>query len=75
MVYDMEVPKEITPMNRTRIINSLCAMFNMAHNNSTTPDWLIELHNSSTDDVLIARMENWRNNYPKEFVQHGIYVF
>lgn len=60
-------------MNRTRIIDSLCAMFN-AHNNSTTPTWLMELHTSSSNEVLAQRMANWRENYPEEYAQHGIYV-
>jgi len=70
----MKVPKEITPMNRARIINSLCAMFNQVHNNSSTPAWLMELHNSSDDATLAARMGNWMQNYPEEYAQHGVYV-
>lgn len=61
-------------MNRTRIIDSLCAMFNMAHNNSTTPSWLMELHLSSSDEILAQRMANWMENYPAEYAKHGIYI-
>ena len=61
-------------MNRTRIIDSLCAMFNMVHNNPTTPSWLMELHNASDDVTLAARMANWMKNYPEEYAQHGIYI-
>lgn len=49
-------------------------MFNMAHNNSTTPAWVMELHNASDDVTLAARMGNWMQNYPEEYAQHGIYI-
>jgi hypothetical protein len=61
-------------MNRARIINSICAMFNQVHNNSSTPEWMMELQNSASDEVLAARMGNWMRNYPEEFAQHGIYI-
>lgn len=61
-------------MNRAKIINSLCKMFNQVHNNQTTPDWLLELHNSSDNDTLSARMGNWMRNYPEEFCVHGVYI-
>lgn len=59
---------------RKRLIDSLCAMFNDVHGNQITPAWLLELHNDSSDDVLLARMQNWRANYPQQYHQHGIYV-
>lgn len=49
-------------------------MFNMAHNNSTTPAWVMELHTASDDVTLAARMANWMKNYPEEYAQHGIYI-
>ena len=61
-------------MNRARIINSLCAMFNMANDLSSTPAWVMELHTSSDDVTLAARMGNWMQNYPEEFARHGIYI-
>ncbi len=74
MVYNMKVPTRVTSMNRAKIINSLCKMFNKVHNNSTAPDWLLELHNSSDNDTLSARMGNWMVNYPEEFKAHGVYI-
>jgi len=61
-------------MNRAKIINSLCKMFNQVHNNSSTPAWLMELHTSSSDEILAARMGNWMKNYPEQYAQHGIYI-
>lgn len=61
-------------MNRARIINSLCAMFNMANDLSFTPAWVMELHNASDDVTLAARMANWMKNYPAEYAEHGIYI-
>ena len=74
VVYNMRVPTRVTSMNRAKIINSLCKMFNQVHNNQTTPDWLLELHNSSDNDTLSARMGNWMRNYPEEFRAHGVYI-
>lgn len=59
---------------RQRLIDSICAMFNEYHGNAVSPDWLLELMHTSTDDVLIARLNNWRANYPEQWQRHGIYV-
>lgn len=61
-------------INRTRVIASLLSMFNAEHGNATTPTWLVELHHRSDDDVLLQRLNNWRQNYPQHFQRHGIYV-
>ena len=61
-------------INRQRIIASLCAMFNSVHGNAQAPTWLLTLHHGSSDEVLVARLANWRANYPAEYQQHGIYV-
>lgn len=63
-----------TDTMRQRLIDSICAMFNDYHGNAVSPDWLLELMHTSTDDVLIARLNNWRRNYPEQFQRHGIYV-
>ena len=59
---------------RQRLIDSLCAMFNEYHGNETTPNWLLCLHDMSSDEMLIARMANWQANYPELWQRHGIYV-
>lgn len=59
---------------RQRLIDSICAMFNDYHGNAVSPDWLLELMHTSTDDELIARLNNWRRNYPEQFQRHGIHV-
>lgn len=64
----------MTNITRTRTIASLLAMFNAEHELSESPAWLIELHNSSDDATLLARLSNWRANYPQHFAAHGIYV-
>jgi hypothetical protein len=61
-------------INRSRIIASLCSMFNAYHGNDTTPAWVLELHHASTDGMLVARLQNWRENYPEQYAQHGLYV-
>ena len=61
-------------MTRSRIIASLCAMFDAEHGNDQTPAWLLELHHRSTDAELLARLENWRVNYPHHHQRHGLYV-
>jgi|OM-RGC.v1.032950257 hypothetical protein len=61
-------------MNRERIIDILCNMFNDYHNNTKTPAWLIDLHNESDNATLIARLENWRRNYPQQYARHATYV-
>lgn len=61
-------------IDRDRIIASLIAMFNAEHGNVTTPTWLVELHHRSDDATLLARMDNWRQNYPQHFQRHGLYV-
>lgn len=62
-------------MNRSKIINSLCAMFNDVHENQVALDWLIKLHNESDNQTLISRINNWRHNYPEQYNKHGIFVF
>ena len=64
----------MTNTARTRIIASLLAMFNAEHELSESPAWLIELHNTSDDVTLLARLANWQQNYPQHFTAHGIYV-
>lgn len=59
---------------RQRVIASLVAMFNAEHDNTEAPAWLLELHHRSTDAELIARLSNWRANYPAHYQQHGLYV-
>ncbi|UNH61133.1 hypothetical protein SSZBM1_16 [Synechococcus phage S-SZBM1] len=59
-------------INRSRVISSLLQMFQAEH--GTIPTWLVQLHHSATDDLLIARLANWRANYPAHYQQHGIYV-
>lgn len=59
---------------RTRTIASLLAMFNAEHQLSESPSWLLELHSNSDDATLLARLTNWRTNYPQHFAAHGIYV-
>ena len=59
---------------RTRTIASLLAMFNAEHELSESPAWLIELHNTSDDATLLARLANWQQNYPQHFAAYGIYV-
>jgi hypothetical protein len=61
-------------MNRARIIASLCAMFDAYHGNSETPTWMLELQHRADDQTLLARLANWRQNYPEQWAQHGIYV-
>lgn len=59
---------------RQRVIASLVAMFNAEHGNTEAPAWLLELHHRSTDDLLVARLANWRTNYPAHYARHGVYV-
>lgn len=59
---------------RHRVIASLCAMFDAYHGNDTTPQWLLDLHNSSDDATLLARLANWHHNCPEQWQQHGLYV-
>lgn len=59
---------------RQRLINSLIEMFNVVNGNNQPPDWLIKMHNNSTDELLIYRMNKWRENYPELWKIHGIYV-
>ena len=61
-------------INRSRIIASLVAMFNAEHGTSTAPAWLLELHHRSDDATLLARLSNWRQNYPAHYQRHGLYV-
>jgi len=62
----------MTATTRQRVIVSLLAMFEAEH--GSTPQWLLNLHHSSDDQTLIARLSNWRANYPQHFAQHGLYV-
>jgi ferric-dicitrate binding protein FerR (iron transport regulator) len=59
---------------RQRVISSLVAMFNAEHNNSEAPAWLLTLHHTSDDATLLARLANWKQNYPQHFASHGLYV-
>ena len=59
-------------INRTRIIASLLAMFKAEH--GSIPTWLVQLHHTASDETLIARLSNWRQNYPAHYQQHGVYV-
>lgn len=59
-------------MTRQRLIASLIAMFEAEH--GSTPQWMIDLHHRSTDEELIARQNNWRQNYPHHHQRHGLYV-
>lgn len=61
-------------LNRSRIIASLCTMFNAYHGNAETPAWLLELHHRSDDETLLARLGNWQANHPEQFSRHGLYV-
>jgi hypothetical protein len=62
----------MTASTRTRAIASLLAMFKAEH--GSTPQWLIELHHRADDQTLIARLANWRTNYPALYAAHGLYV-
>jgi hypothetical protein len=57
---------------RQRAIASLLAMFKAEH--GSTRQWLLNLHHSADDQTLIARLSNWRANYPQHYAQHGLYV-
>jgi hypothetical protein len=59
-------------INRARVIASLLAMFKAEH--GSTPQWLLELHHRSDDETLVARLANWRTNYPAHYQRHGLYV-
>ena len=59
-------------MNRQRIIASLCSMFEAEH--GSVPQWLLDLHHRSDDETLVARLANWRQNYPTHYQRHGLYV-
>ena len=59
-------------INRARIIASLLAMFEAEH--GSIPAWLVQLHHTASDDLLVARLANWRTNYPTHYQQHGLYV-
>ena len=59
-------------INRNRVIASLLAMFEAEH--GSIPQWLVELHHRADDDTLIARLANWRANYPALYAAHGTYV-
>jgi len=59
-------------INRSRIIASLLTMFTAEH--GTCPQWLVDLHHRSDDETLVARLANWRQNYPNHYQQYGIYV-
>lgn len=59
---------------RQKLIKSIFAMFNDYHGNETTPNWLQLMTEKCADDELIARMQNWRRNYPELWQRHGIYV-
>ena len=62
----------MTANTRQRVIASLLAMFKAEH--GSTPQWLIDLHHRSSDDLLVARLTNWRANYPAHYSRHGLYV-
>ena len=64
----------MTATTRQNVIASLVAMFNAEHNNTEAPTWLLELHHRSTDAELVARLTNWRTNYPQHYSRHGLYV-
>lgn len=59
-------------INRSRVISSLLMMFTAEH--GTCPDWLVKLQNDADDATLIARLANWRINYPHHYQQYGVYV-
>ena len=58
----------------TRVIDSICAMFNDYHGNETTPSWVMELLTQSLPEENIQRLNNWRRNYPEQWQRYGIYV-
>ena len=62
-------------MNRSKIINSLCAMFNDVHENQVAPDWVVQQYQELTNETLLCIMNNWRHNYPEQYNKHGIFVF
>jgi hypothetical protein len=59
-------------IDRNRIITSLLLMFQAEH--GSIPTWLVQLHHTADDATLIARLANWRQNYPAHYQQHGVYV-
>ena len=59
-------------IDRARTITSLLLMFQAEH--GSIPTWLVQLHHTASDEVLIARLANWRQNYPAHYQQHGVYV-
>ena len=59
-------------IDRNRIITSLLLMFKAEH--GAIPTWLVQLHHTASDETLIARLSNWRQNYPAHYQQHGVYV-
>jgi len=62
----------MTASTRSRAIASLLAMFQAEH--GSIPQWLIELHHRADDQTLLARLANWRINYPAHYAAHGLYV-
>ena len=47
-------------IDRNRIITSLLLMFKAEH--GAIPTWLVQLHHTASDETLIARLSNWRQN-------------
>ena len=74
MILSVQTKRTMTTTTRQRAIAALCSMFNAEHGNSETPTWLLELHHRSTDADLLARLENWKANYPQHFARFGFYV-
>jgi hypothetical protein len=65
----------LSPNTRSKVIASLCAMFNDYHGNDVTPDWVLDLHHQTNDGDLVARLGNWRRNHPNEFARHGYSLY
>ena len=64
----------MSPTTRNRVILSLVLMFCDEHELDSAPAWLLELHTTSDNNTLLARLANWRLNYPQHFANHGLYV-